>query len=169
MIYYLCIGGDTMSIYNYEVENMKGQKVKLEDYKGYTLLIVNTASKCGFTPQFEGLEELHKKYYDKGLRILGFPCNQFLRQDPGSNKDIMEFCQLNYGVSFDMFAKVSVKGKEQHELYEYLVANTPERTNKKVKWNFEKFLISKDGEIKHRYLSTVKPESLVDVIEAELQ
>jgi len=158
-----------MSIYNIEVENMKGEKFKLEKYKGYTLLIVNTASKCGFTPQFESLEELHKKYYDKGLRILGFPCNQFLRQDPGSNEEILEFCSLNYGVTFEMFKKISVKGKDISPLYDYLVTNTPERTNKKVKWNFEKFLVNKEGVIKHRYLSNIKPKSLVDVIEQELQ
>ena len=158
-----------MSIYNIEVENMKGEKFKLEKYKGYTLLIVNTASKCGFTPQFKELEELHKKYYDKGLRILGFPCNQFLRQNPGSNEEILEFCSLNYGVTFEMFKKVSVKGKDISPLYDYLVTNTPERTNKKVKWNFEKFLVNKEGVIKHRYLSNIKPKSLVDVIEQELR
>jgi len=158
-----------MSIYNIEVENMKGEKFKLEKYKGYTLLIVNTASKCGFTPQFEDLEELHKKYYDKGLRILGFTCNQFLRQDPGSNEEILEFCSLNYGVTFEMFKKISVKGKDIAPLYAYLVTNTPEGTNKKVKWNFEKFLVNKEGVIKHRYLSNIKPKSLVEMIEQELQ
>lgn len=157
-----------MSIYNLSVETVKGEKVSLEKYKGKVLLIVNTASKCGFTPQFESLEALHKKYYDKGLRILGFPCNQFLRQDPGTNEEIVEFCQLNYGVGFEMFAKTSVKGKNINPLYDFLVKNTPNRTNKKVKWNFEKFLVTKTGEIEQRYLSTVKPESLEEVIESLL-
>ena len=123
-----------MNLYDIEVETMRGETIKLEEYKGKVLLIVNTASKCGFTPQFAGLEALHKKYYDKGLRILGFPCNQFLRQDPGSNKDILEFCQLNYGVSFEMFKKIFVKGKKIHPLFDFLVSNSPQRKNKKVKW-----------------------------------
>ncbi len=154
-----------MSLYNIEVENMKGEAIKLEEYKGKVLLIVNTASKCGFTPQFEGLEALHKKYYDKGLRILGFPSNQFLRQDPGSNEDILKFCTLNYGVSFEMFKKIFVKGKKMHPLYDFLTSNSPQRTNKKVKWNFEKFLITRDGDIKHRYLSNMPPELLEEAIE----
>lgn len=154
-----------MNIYDITVENIKGEQVKLEDYKGKVVLIVNTASKCGFTPQFKGLEDLHKKYEEKGLEILGFPCNQFLRQDPGSNDEILEFCQLNYGVSFPMFNKVSVKGKEIHPLYDYLTSNSPTRAGKKVKWNFEKFLINKNGEIHGRYLSTIKPEALEEVIE----
>lgn len=158
-----------MSLYNIEAQNMKGETVKLEAYKGDVLLIVNTASKCGFTPQFEGLENLHKEYGDKGLSILGFPCNQFLRQDPGSDQEIMEFCSLNYGVTFDMFSKVSVKGKDIHPLFDYLVSESPERTNKKVKWNFEKFLIGKDGQILHRYLSTVKPSAIVKDIEEALK
>ena len=154
-----------MNLYNIEVENMKGEIIKLEEYKGNVLLIVNTASKCGLTPQFEGLEDLHKKYYDKGLRILGFPSNQFMNQDPGSNEDILEFCTLNYGVSFDMFKKILVKGKKMHPLYKYLTSNSPQRANKKIKWNFEKFLITKEGNIKQRYLPTVKPKSLEKDIE----
>jgi len=157
-----------MSLYDITVENMKNEQVKLDKYKGNVVLIVNTASKCGFTPQFEGLEELHKKYSDKGLKILGFPCNQFLRQDPGSNDEILEFCQLNYGVSFEMFAKLSVKGKKMHPLYQYLIENTSQRTGKNVKWNFEKFLITKDGEIHSRHASTVKPKSLEETIESLL-
>ncbi len=157
-----------MSIYNIEVEKMNGDKVSLSEYKGSPLLIVNTASKCGLTPQFEGLEELHKEYNEKGLKILGFPCNQFLKQDPGSNEEILEFCQLNYGVSFEMFAKLSVKGKNQHPLYDYLVNTAKERKGKKVKWNFEKFLISKEGEIIKRYAPTTKPKELVPDIETNL-
>lgn len=156
-----------MSIYDIDVENMSGDKVSLNDYKGNVLLLVNTASKCGFTPQFEGLEELNKAYKDKGLSILGFPCNQFLRQDPGSNEEIAEFCQLNYGVSFKMFGKLSVKGKNQHPLFKYLIENSKERTNKNVKWNFEKFLISRDGEVLKRYSSRTKPEDIVpDILNA---
>ena len=157
-----------MNLYDIEVENMRNEKKSLSEYKGEVLLIVNTASKCGFTPQFEGLEELHQQYKDKGLKILGFPCNQFLAQDPGSNEKILEFCQVNYGVSFDMFAKIKVNGKGRHELYDYLIENSPVRPKKKVKWNFEKFLISRDGEVKGRYLSTVKPKDLVTDIEALL-
>ena len=142
-----------MSIYNIDVEKINGQKVSLNDYKGDVLLVVNTASKCGFTPQFEDLEKLHDKYREKGLKILGFPCNQFMFQDPANNDKILEFCQMNYGVSFDMFGKIKVKGKDIDELYDYLVKNTPVLPNKKVKWNFEKFLISRSGEVVNRYKS----------------
>lgn len=146
-----------MSLYNIEVSKINGEIVKLEEYKGKILLIVNTASKCGFTMQFEGLEILYKKYKDLGLEILGFPCNQFLRQDPGSDEEILEFCTLNYGVSFEMFSKISVKGKNISPLYDYLVKENPIKPNKKIKWNFEKFLISDKGEILNRYQSNVKP------------
>ena len=119
-----------MSIYNIEVERINGKKVSLSEYKDEVLLVVNTASKCGFTPQFDDLEKLHQKYKDQGLKIIGFPCNQFLFQDPGSNDDILSFCQMNYGVTFDMFGKIKVKGKEMHELYKFLLENTPVDTNK---------------------------------------
>ena len=108
-------------------EELKGGK---SEYKDEVLLVVNTASKCGFTPQFDDLEKLHQKYKDQGLKIIGFPCNQFLFQDPGSNDDILSFCQMNYGVTFDMFGKIKVKGKEMHELYKFLLENTPVDTNK---------------------------------------
>ncbi len=157
-----------MSIFDIEVESMNGDKTALNKYKGDLILIVNTASKCGLTPQFEGLEELHKTYKDKGLRILGFPSNQFLRQDPGTNEDILEFCQLNYGVSFEMYKKVFVKGKNQHPLYKYLISNANERTNKNVKWNFEKFLIGRDGAIIKRFAPTTKPKDLIEDIEKAL-
>jgi len=157
-----------MSIYNIEIQKMNGKTVQLSEYKDKVLLIVNTASKCGFTPQFEDLEKLYNKYKEKGLMILGFPCNQFLKQDPGSNDEILSFCQMNYGVSFDMFSKIDVKGKKQNELYKYLVDNAPILTGKKVKWNFEKFLISRNGEIKNRYRSGVKPFDMEEDILAEI-
>ena len=149
-----------MNIYDIEIVKMNGEKIKLNRYKGKTLLIVNTASKCGFTKQFSGLESLYKDYKDKGLEILGFPCNQFLHQDPGSDSEILEFCTLNYGVSFEMFSKISVKGKNISPLYDYLVKNNPTKPNKKIKWNFAKFLISGDGNIIKRYESNVKPKDI---------
>ena len=158
-----------MSIYNIEIKKMNGETVQLSEYKDKVLLIVNTASKCGFTPQFDGLEKLYLKYKDKGLMILGFPCNQFLKQDPGTDSEILSFCQVNYGVTFDMFSKIDVKGKKQHELYKYLIENAPVLTEKRVKWNFEKFLISRNGEIKNRYRSGVKPLHLESDIIAELE
>lgn len=154
-----------MKLYDVKVQKMDGSEVLLEEYKGKVLLIVNTASKCGFTPQFEGLEALYEKYKDKGFVILGFPCNQFLRQDPGSNEEILEFCQLNYGVTFPMFAKLKVRGKEQSELYKYLLAYTPVRKNKSIKWNFEKFLVDREGNIVNRFESKITPESIEKDIE----
>jgi glutathione peroxidase len=154
-----------MKLYDVKVQKMDGSEVLLEEYKGKVLLIVNTASKCGFTPQLEGLEALYEKYKDKGFVILGFPCNQFLRQDPGSNEEILEFCQLNYGVTFPMFAKLKVRGKEQSELYKYLLANTPVRKNKSIKWNFEKFLVDREGNIVNRFESKITPESIEKDIE----
>ena len=151
-----------MSIYNIEVKNMNGEITKINEYKGKILLIVNTASKCGFTKQFEGLELLYNKYKDKGLEVLGFPCNQFFHQDPGSDSEILEFCTLNYGVSFKMFSKIDVKGKNISPLYEYLVKNNPTKPNKKIKWNFEKFLISNNGGIIKRYQSNIKPKDIED-------
>jgi glutathione peroxidase len=153
-----------MNLYDLTVENMQGKEISLSEYKDKVVLIVNTASKCGFTPQFEMLQEMYLELKDQDFFILGFPCNQFFKQDPGSNKDILEFCQLNYGVSFPMFAKLNVKGKEQSELYKYLVENTPVNKGKKVKWNFEKFLVNKQGEIVNRYASNVKPEAFKDDI-----
>lgn len=158
-----------MSIYDIQVKRMNGDLRDLKEYAGKTVLIVNTASKCGFTKQFEGLEVLYKKYKDKDFTILGFPCNQFLRQDPGSDKDILEFCTLNFGVSFEMFSKINVKGKEIDPLYDYLVKNNPTTPGKKVKWNFEKFLISADGEIVKRYQSKDKPEDIENDIIKQIE
>ena len=157
-----------MSIYNIDVERINGEKVSLSNYKGEVILVVNTASKCGFTPQFDDLEKLHQKYKDQGLRIIGFPCNQFLFQEPGSNDEILSFCQVNYGVTFDIFGKIKVKGKDMHELYKFLLENTPVDPGKKVKWNFEKFLISRSGEVKNRYNSKIKPFDIEEDIQKEL-
>ena len=145
-------------IYDITVTNMAGEEIKLEEYKGKTILIVNTASKCGYTKQFDGLQELYEAYKDKGFVILGFPSNNFLRQDPGTNEEIQQFCRLNYGVTFPMFEKISVKGKDMHPLYVFL---TSEATNLdysgKITWNFNKFLISKDGQVIDRFKSGDKP------------
>ncbi|GAF38752.1 glutathione peroxidase [Agrilactobacillus composti DSM 18527 = JCM 14202] len=145
------------SIYDFTEARINGTEESLDKYKGKVLLIVNTASKCGFTPQFAGLEQLYKDYQDKDFEILGFPSNQFLHQDPGSNAEINEFCQMNYGVSFPMFAKIKVRGKEKNPLYDYLIENS---NGKAIKWNFTKFLIGRDGEIIERFEPKDKPEDI---------
>jgi glutathione peroxidase len=153
------------SIYQYEVKTINGQTYKLENLKGKVLLIVNTASKCGLTPQFEGLEKLHKQYQDQGLVILGFPCNQFSNQDPGSNAEIEEFCQLNYGVSFAMHDKIDVNGPHAHPLYQYLKSAAPGLLgSKNIKWNFTKFLINKEGQVLQRFAPMTQPEKLQNAI-----
>ncbi|MBU0829902.1 MAG: glutathione peroxidase, partial [Gammaproteobacteria bacterium] len=140
------------SIYDFEAQQMNGQTVPLAQYKDKVLLIVNTASACGFTPQFGGLEELHKQYADKGLVVLGFPCNQFGSQDPGTNDEIASFCQLNYGVSFPMMGKIDVNGANASPLYKWLTAEAPGLLGSKaIKWNFTKFLVDKDGQVIRRY------------------
>jgi len=150
-----------MSIYDFSATNIQGQEVSLTDYKDKVLLIVNTASKCGFTPQFEGLENLHQELAEEGLAILGFPCNQFGSQDPGSEEQIEEFCQLNYGVSFPMFAKIEVNGTGAHPLYKYLKKEAKGVLgSQSIKWNFTKFLVDKSGNVVERYASTDKPEAI---------
>ncbi len=157
------------SVHEFQVETINGHSNALADYQGKVLLIVNTASKCGFTPQFEGLEKLYQEFKDKGLEILGFPCNQFGKQDPGNNGEIQEFCQLNYGVSFPMHAKIDVNGDNTHPLYQHLKSEAPGILgSKKIKWNFTKFLIGKNGEVLKRYAPTTKPEDLISDIEAAL-
>ena len=151
-----------MSIYDFTVKTNKGAEKNLSDYKGKVLLIVNTASKCGFTPQFEELQELYKTYKDNGLEILGFPCNQFGGQDPGSNKEIGTFCQRNYGVKFPMFAKVDVKGPEAHILFRYLTNNSKGILGNGIKWNFTKFVVDRDGKIVYRFGPTDKPEDFAE-------
>lgn len=147
------------SIYDIEATTISGEMIKLEEYKGKTLLIVNTASKCGFTGQYDGLQKLYETYEDRGLVILGFPSNDFMKQEPGSNEEIASFCKLNYGVTFPMFGKISVKGDDQHPLYTYLTAKeTNPEFGGKISWNFNKFLISKDGNIVGRFGSRTKPD-----------
>lgn len=155
----------TMSVYDFTVENSKGEIVKLSDYKGKTLLIVNVASKCGFTKQYGPLETIYKSNKDKGLVILGFPCNQFAGQEPGTNEEIQHFCQLNYGVTFPVFGKIKVNGKDAHPLYQYLKEQTG---GSSIKWNFNKFLIDKEGKVIKRYLSGDSLEKLEADIKAIL-
>ena len=158
-----------LSIYDFEAQTISGKTVPLKQFEGKALLIVNTASKCGFTPQFAGLEELHKQYGSKGLVVLGFPCNQFGSQDPGSSGEIAEFCSLNYGVSFPMMDKIDVNGPKAHPLYTWMEAEAPGLLgSKSIKWNFTKFLVGKDGKVLKRYAPQDAPKSLVGDIEAAL-
>lgn len=158
------------NINNITVKDMNGNDVNLSAYKGKVLLIVNVASKCGFTPQYEGLEKIYKKYKDQGFEILAFPCNQFGGQEPGTNEEIHEFCTSKYGVTFRQFDKIDVNGKNRSPLYSVLTTNTNTEQGD-VKWNFEKFLISKDGEIVARFRSKITPESdeITSAIEKELK
>ncbi|QHE83665.1 glutathione peroxidase [Hydrogenophaga sp. BPS33] len=157
------------SIYDFEAQTIHGQTVPLRQYEGKPLLIVNTASACGFTPQFGGLEKLHQAYGERGLVVLGFPCNQFGSQDPGSNDEIASFCQLNYGVSFPMMAKIDVNGAQAHPLYQWLTAEAPGLLGSKaIKWNFTKFLVGKDGRVIKRYAPQDAPEKLASDIELAL-
>jgi glutathione peroxidase len=152
---------DKMSIYDYSATGINGQQVDLADYKDHVMLIVNTASKCGFTPQFEGLENLYKELSEQGLAILGFPCNQFGSQDPGEDGQIDEFCQLNYGVSFPMFSKINVNGKDAHPLYQYLKNEAKGLLgSRKIKWNFTKFLVNREGQVIKRYGSVDLPKDI---------
>lgn len=156
-------------IYQFEAELLEGQSKSIADYEGKVLLIVNTASKCGFTPQFAGLEVIYNKYKDQGFVVLGFPCNQFGGQDPGNNSEIGAFCQRNYGVSFPMFAKVDVKGPESHAIFRYLTREAKGILgSESIKWNFTKFLVSRKGKVINRYAPTTKPESLAADIEKAL-
>ncbi|MGR6874484.1 glutathione peroxidase [Pseudomonas sp. HK3] len=150
-----------MSVYDFKALDIQGQERELADYKGKVLLIVNTASKCGFTPQFEGLEVMYKELHDKGLEVLGFPCNQFAQQDKGSDSEIAGFCMKNYGVSFPMFSKVEVNGDNAHPLYQYLKKEARGILGtQKIKWNFTKFLINQDGNVIKRFAPTAKPEDI---------
>jgi len=158
------------TVYDFDAQTIDGRTVPLRQYEGKVMLIVNTASACGFTPQFAGLEELHQRYGSQGLVVLGFPCNQFAGQDPGSNDEIASFCQLNYGVSFPMMAKVDVNGAQASPLYRWLCAEAPGLLGSKaIKWNFTKFLVGKDGQVIRRYAPQDTPAKLADDVEAALQ
>jgi glutathione peroxidase len=165
-------GGDKVpAVLDYKMKGLNGKEVDLARYQGKVILIVNTASQCGFTPQYKGLEALHEKYADQGLVVLGVPSNDFGAQEPGSSAEIAEFCQKNYGVKFDMLSKVPVKGNDQVPLYKYLTSKeTDPQFSGPIKWNFTKFLINRQGEIVARFEPNVKPESekVTQAIEAEL-
>ena len=152
-------------IYDFKMKGITGEEISFSDYREKVVLIVNTASKCGFTPQFKGLEELYLKYKDQSLVILGFPCNQFGGQEPGSEVDIQQGCMLNYGVSFPMFAKIDVNGKNEDTFYSFLKSEQSNLFMKRIKWNFEKFLINKQGKVVDRFSSLKTPESLESVIQ----
>jgi len=159
----------TSSLYDLSCPLPAGDSLPLEGYRGKVLLIVNTASKCGFTPQFAGLEDLYQQYHDQGLEILGFPCNQFANQDPGSNEQINEFCQLNYGVSFPMFAKIEVNGRGTAPLYQHLKQQAPGALGTTgIKWNFTKFLVDREGTVVKRFPPQTKPKHIAGEIEALL-
>lgn len=153
------------TIYDFSANTLTGKDVSLADYRGHPMLIVNTASKCGFTPQYEGLEALYRAHKDKGLVVLGFPCNQFGAQEPGSADEIGAFCQVNYGVSFPMFAKIEVNGAGAHPLYDYLKGEKAGILGtKRIKWNFTKFLVNRDGKVVGRFAPTTKPADIEQAI-----
>lgn len=149
-----------MTIYDFKVRSAKGEEVSMADYKGKVLLIVNTATGCGFTPQYEGLQKLYDKYKDKGLEILDFPCNQFGHQAPGTEEEIQEFCTLKYKTTFPLFAKVDVNGKNEEPLFRYLKSQEGGFLGDDIKWNFTKFLITRDGRVVGRYAPITKPENI---------
>lgn len=157
------------SVYDFDAKTLDGKPARLADFQGKVLLVVNTASECGFTPQFAGLEELYEKYRDRGFAVLGFPCNQFGEQEPGSAEQIGAFCQKNYGVTFPMFEKIDVNGDAAHPLYKWLKQSAPGVLgSERIKWNFTKFLIDRNGQVKERYAPVTKPEQLAQDIEALL-
>ncbi len=166
MCHYLWVSDE---LYDIEVETLTGERKRLQDYRGKVLLVVNTASKCGFTPQYAELEELYKNYHERGLTILGFPCNQFGKQEPGTATEIGEFCQLNYGVSFPMHAKIEVNGSDAHPLFRHLKEHARGLLGTRgIKWNFTKFLIGRDGKVIARFAPSKSPMQLVDEIEKAL-
>lgn len=153
-----------MGFYDFEAERLDGTIESMSTYRGKTVIVVNTASKCGLTPQYEGLENLYRTYKSQGLVILGFPCNQFGNQEPGNADEIEEFCQLNYGVSFPMFAKIEVNGKNTHPIFKYLKSELGGLLGSDIKWNFTKFVIDKDGKPVKRFAPITTPESMEDYI-----
>jgi len=157
------------NFYQFTARSLQGKEISMETYKGKVVLVVNTASKCGLTPQYEGLENLYEKYKNQGLVILGFPCNQFGNQEPGTEKEISEGCLINYGVSFPMFSKIEVNGENTHPIYKYLKNRLPGIFGKNLKWNFAKFLIDRNGKPVKRFSPTTIPEKLVKDIEKYLK
>lgn len=155
----------TQKFYDFKANTLQGKEISMDAYKGKVVMLVNTASKCGLTPQYEGLEKLNKLYKDKGLVILGFPCNQFAGQEPGSEKEIAEGCLINYGVSFQMFSKIDVNGANAHPLYKYLKKELKGFPGSELKWNFTKFMLDKEGKPYKRYSPTTKPEKMIADIE----
>lgn len=160
---------DHKSVYDFTVKNIDGKEVHISDYKGKVLLIVNTASECGFTPQYEGLEKLYEDYKSKGFEILAFPCNQFGGQEPGNNEEIKKFCSTNYSVTFPLFDKIDVNGENADPLYKYLKSEQSGLITDDIKWNFTKFLIDKNGKPVNRYASQTTPDKISTDIEKELQ
>lgn len=154
-----------MGIYDYGVKALNGEETSLSMYKGKVLLIVNTATGCGFTPQYEGLQDLYDKYKNKGFEILDFPCNQFAGQAPGDDEEIHSFCTGKFGITFPQFSKIEVNGKNEHPLYTYLKNEKPGIIGKSIKWNFTKFLVDKDGNVVERFAPTVTPEQIDNKIE----
>ena len=152
------------NFYQFSAKTLNGKEISMESFRGKVILVVNTASKCGFTPQYEGLETLYKKYKDRGFVILGFPCNQFANQDPGTNEEIRNFCTLNYGVSFPIFEKIDVNGPNEAPLYEYLKKEKGGVLGGAIKWNFTKFLVDREGNVVERYAPAVEPKDLRDDI-----
>lgn len=156
-------------LYQFAATTIKGEQQPLANYRGKVLLIVNTASKCGFTPQYQGLESLYRKYHDQGLEILGFPCNQFGAQEQGNEAEIQSFCELNFGVTFPLFAKIDVNGEQAHPLFTHLKQAAPGLLGSKaIKWNFTKFLVGRDGKVRDRFAPTTDPQKLEKDIEALL-
>ena len=157
------------SIYDFTVKDIEGKEVKLDHYRGKVMLVVNTASQCGFTPQYKGLEALYEKFHGKGLEVLGFPCNQFGGQEPGDEKEIAQFCELNYGVTFPLFAKVDVNGEHAAPVYKYLKSAKPGLLGSEaIKWNFTKFLVDRDGNVVKRYAPNDTPEAIAGDIQKSL-
>jgi len=150
----------TMSFYDLKVNTPDGKELSMADYKGKVILVVNTATECGFAPQFKGLEELHQKYGEKGLVVIGFPCNQFRNQEPQSNESMVQYCQKNYGVTFQLTQKIDVNGASTHPIFQYLKKELGGTFGSKIKWNFTKFLIDKNGQPVKRFAPTTKPKKL---------
>ena len=158
-----------MTVHDFTARTITGEEKPLSDYAGSVLLIVNTASKCGFTPQYGELQQLYDKYHEQGLVILGFPSNQFGGQEPGSEAEIQEFCQVNYGVTFPMFSKTEVKGPDAHPLFQYLTREAPGFFGQAIKWNFTKFLVNRQGQVVQRFAPTTKPDQMEGEIEKVLK